>query len=72
MSPRTGRPKSDNPKGDFVGVRLDKLTVEKLDEVVKLKSPIVRKSFEKELSLFIRTQKNRITGAILADEPEIL
>ena len=37
MSPRTGRPKSDNPKGDFVGVRLDKLTVEKLDEVVKLK-----------------------------------
>lgn len=38
MSPRTGRPKSENPKGDFVGVRLDRSTVEKLDEVAKLKS----------------------------------
>lgn len=50
MSPRTGRPKSDNPKGDFVGVRLDKLTVEKLDEVVKLKksnrSEIIREGIE--------------------------
>ena len=50
MSPRTGRPKSDNPKGDFVGVRLDKLTVEKLDEVVKLKksnrSEIIREGLE--------------------------
>ena len=50
MSPRTGRPKSDNPKGDFVGVRLDKLTVEKLDEVVKLKksnrTEIIREGIE--------------------------
>ena len=50
MSPRTGRPKSENPKGDFVGVRLDKLTVEKLDEVVKLKksnrSEIIREGIE--------------------------
>ena len=50
MSPRTGRPKSDNPKGDFVGVRLDKLTVEQLDEVVKLKksnrSEIIREGIE--------------------------
>lgn len=50
MSPRTGRPKSDNPKGDFVGVRLDKLTVKKLDEVVKLKksnrSEIIREGIE--------------------------
>ena len=50
MSPRTGRPKSDNPNGDFVGVRLDKLTVEKLDEVVKLKksnrSEIIREGIE--------------------------
>ena len=50
MSPRTGRPKSDNPKGDFVGVRLDKQTVEKLDEVVKLKksnrSEIIREGIE--------------------------
>ena len=72
MSPRTGRPKSDNPKGDFVGVRLDKLTVEKLDEVVKLKksnrSEIIREGIE----LIYSDTKNRITGAILADEPEIL
>ncbi len=50
MSPRTGRPKSENPKGDFVGVRLDRQTVEKLDEVVKLKksnrSEIIREGIE--------------------------
>jgi len=50
LSPRTGRPKSENPKGDFVGVRLDRQTVEKLDEVVKLKksnrSEIIREGIE--------------------------
>lgn len=35
MSPRTGRPKSDNPKGTQLGVRLDKQELEKLDTVAK-------------------------------------
>lgn len=35
MSPRTGRPKSENPKGKQLGVRLDKEELEKLDTVAK-------------------------------------
>lgn len=31
MSPRTGRPKADNPKVKQLGVRLDKETLDKLD-----------------------------------------
>lgn len=33
MSPRTGRPKSENPKGKQLGVRFDKEQLEKLDTV---------------------------------------
>ncbi len=54
MSPRTGRPKIDNPKGDFVGVRLDKSTIDKLDEAAKVKkttrSEVVREGIEKVYS----------------------
>lgn len=35
MSPRTGRPKSDNPKGKQLGVRLDKEELERLDAVAE-------------------------------------
>lgn len=35
MSPRTGRPKSDNPKATQLAVRLDNDTLRKLDEVAK-------------------------------------
>ncbi len=31
MSPRTGRPKSENPKSKQLGVRFDDETLEKLD-----------------------------------------
>lgn len=33
MSPRTGRPKSSNPKSIQLSVRLDDVTLMKLDEV---------------------------------------
>lgn len=33
MSPRTGRPKSENPKVKQLGVRFDKETLDKLDVV---------------------------------------
>lgn len=33
MSPRIGRPKSENPKAKQLGVRLDKETLDKLDVV---------------------------------------
>lgn len=35
MSPRTGRPKSDNPKTKQLGVRFDEKTLEKLDYVAE-------------------------------------
>lgn len=35
MSPRTGRPKSSNPKVKQLGVRFDEETLEKLDDVAK-------------------------------------
>ncbi len=35
MSPRTGRPKSDNPKGKQLGVRLDKEELERLDIIAE-------------------------------------
>lgn len=35
MSPRTGRPKSDNPKVKQLGVRFDEETLEKLDILVE-------------------------------------
>lgn len=35
MSPRTGRPKSDNPKGKQLGVRFDKEQLERLDTVAE-------------------------------------
>lgn len=35
MSPRTGRPKSDNPKGKQLGVRLDKEELKRLDAVAE-------------------------------------
>ena len=33
MSPRTGRPKSDNPKSTQITVRLDNETLDKMDKV---------------------------------------
>lgn len=35
MSPRTGRPKSENPKGKQLGVRFDKEQLKKLDTVAE-------------------------------------
>lgn len=36
MSPRTGRPKSENPKSTQLAVRLDGETLDKLDELATL------------------------------------
>ena len=51
MSPRTGRPKSDNPKSTQLAVRLDKETVKKLDEVAEANSETrvqtIRRGIEK-------------------------
>ncbi len=52
MTPRTGRPKSENPKDARIGVRLDEETVRKLDEVASIKnescSQVIRRGIERE------------------------
>lgn len=37
MSPRTGRPKSENPKSAQIAVRLDEATLYELETVAKFK-----------------------------------
>lgn len=52
MSPRTGRPKSDNSKGTMLRVRIDEETVRKLEatsnELGITKSEVVRNGIENE------------------------
>lgn len=52
MSPRTGRPKSDNSKGTMLRVRIDDETVNKLEITSKelgiSKSEVVRNGIENE------------------------
>ena len=52
MSPRTGRPKLENVKDARIGVRLDRETVRKLDEVVAIRnesrSEVIRRGIENE------------------------
>lgn len=38
MSPRTGRPKAENPKSKQIAVRLDNETLDKLDFVAQVNS----------------------------------
>lgn len=51
MSPKTGRPHSNNPKGTMIRVRMDEETVKKLDlcaETLKTtKSEIIRMGINK-------------------------
>ena len=51
MSPKTGRPPAENPKGTMIRVRMDEETVKKLDhcaEVLKTsKSEIIRMGINK-------------------------
>ncbi len=50
MSPRTGRPKSDNPKVKQLGVRFDEETLEKLDILVEhykeARAEVIRRGIE--------------------------
>lgn len=51
MSPRTGRPKSENPKSTQLTVRLNDETLDKLDEVAEANSEsrvqVIRRGIEK-------------------------
>lgn len=54
MSPRTGRPKADNPKVKQLGVRLDKETLDKLDILTdhykETRVEVLRRGIEKLFS----------------------
>ena len=51
MSPRTGRPKTDNPKDIQLKIRADKKTIEDLDfcceQLNKTRSDIIRMGIQK-------------------------
>lgn len=51
MSPRTGRPKSENPKGKQLGVRFDEEQLKKLDSVAdhykETRAESIRRGVEK-------------------------
>lgn len=51
MSPRTGRPKADNPKVKQLGVRLDGETLDKLDALTdyykETRAEVLRRGVEK-------------------------
>ena len=61
MSPRTGRPKSDNSKDAMLRVRLNKDMVEKLEKASEnlniTKSDVVRNGIEKEYQRAIKTEQ---------------
>ncbi len=54
MSPRTGRPKADNPKIKQLGVRLDEETLAKLDTLTdyykETRVAVLRRGIEKLFS----------------------
>lgn len=62
MSPPTGRPRSDNPKDIMIRVRMDKETVERLDECVEAlqttRSEVIRCGIKKvEADIVKRREK---------------
>lgn len=58
MSPRTGRPKSDNSKGTMLRVRIDEETKSKLEITSKelgiTKSEVVRNGIENEYNKSVK------------------
>lgn len=54
MSPRTGRPKAENPKAKQLGVRLDEKTLDKLDALTEYyketRAEVLRRGVEKLFS----------------------
>lgn len=57
MSPRTGRPKSDNPKDIRFCIRLDAETYAKLKERSKLESLTVTGAIRKAINQFLEKKK---------------
>ena len=58
MSPRTGRPKADNPKATQVSARLDKATIEKLEENAAHYNESKADSIRRGIEMVNKTIKN--------------
>lgn len=57
MSPRTGRPKSENPLNVDVKVRLDRATSEKLDDYCKKHGITRTEAIRKGIHLLLESEK---------------
>lgn len=57
MSPRTGRPKSENPLNVDVKVRLDRATSEKLDDYCKKHGITRTEAIRKGIHLLLEKKK---------------
>lgn len=57
MSPRTGRPKADNPKTNIVRVRLDDETTERLDEYCACQDITRAEAARKGIDLLLEQEK---------------
>jgi conserved domain protein len=57
MSPRTGRPKADNPKTNIVRVRLDDETTERLDEYCACQDITRAEAVRKGIDLLLEQEK---------------
>lgn len=57
MSPRTGRPKSDNPKSDSIHVRLDKETKDMLEAYCKQENIAKTEGIRRGIHLLPRIKK---------------
>lgn len=67
MSPRTGRPKAENPKKEQIGARLDVETVRKLDKTVDLtnstRSEVIRHGIDMAYDEATKPQNRRTRNA---------
>lgn len=57
MSPRTGRPKTEKPKDIRIQIRLDKETLDRLDEFAKSKSTNRSEVIRKGINMVCEQQK---------------
>ncbi|MDE7230438.1 MAG: ribbon-helix-helix protein, CopG family [Oscillospiraceae bacterium] len=59
MSPRTGRPPKENPKDTRIQIRLDKETLDKLDECAEREQTSRSEIIRRGIDLVCAKQKNK-------------
>ena len=57
MSPRTGRPKADNPKNNDIKVRLDDATNKRLEDYCKINQITKAEAIRRGLHLLLSEKK---------------